>query len=146
MINALISAFRRLAGRPKPLAARLLTPDQTGPALAAARAAADRTGQPLSVVVFTPGAPGREAATWEVLAGVLAGRLRIVEGQGGSGVVEHELRLRDQFGAHVGAEPIEIPHDEGRARQQKHGRARDHEHRGELLADREALQHQRSLT
>lgn len=82
MIDTALTALRRLTGRRSRPTAGLLTADQIKRSLAVARATADRTGQCLSVVVFTPRVPELASGTWVVLAPLLRARLRITDEAG----------------------------------------------------------------
>src|SRR5262245_13314563 len=75
-----------------------------------------------------------------------AGGIGIPEGHGGGDVVEDEMRLRHHVRLHVGAEAIKVPGHERDAGEQQHQAAHDHQHRGELVANREPVEHYRSLT
>ncbi len=80
ILEAITAAFRGTGRRLRPAA--LGTPAQTRWVLSVMRSAADRTGQPLSVVVFRPRTRSATAATWEVFGRELPPRLRATDSAG----------------------------------------------------------------
>jgi lipopolysaccharide/colanic/teichoic acid biosynthesis glycosyltransferase len=80
---AIAHAFRRLTRRCRKSPRTGLRPaGEIARVLAVERARADRTGEPLSVVVFTPRTAEAEAATWALLGQALPGRLRVTDEAG----------------------------------------------------------------
>src|SRR3954469_13180362 len=83
MISAVIAALRRAARRARAAApSGLLPPAEVARVLATERARADRTGECLSVVVFTPRVDEAPAATWDILGRIVRTRLRVTDAAG----------------------------------------------------------------
>ena len=67
--------------------------------------------------------------------------LGVVEGDRRGRIVEHELGLGGEIRAHVGAEAEIIPGQVRNRGDDEDDAAREHEQRGELLADRQSREH-----